>query len=122
MQYAKHTTIQNHPYTNRDDGIVEEKSIAEQHDINPSRASLIQQIIYTLYGILAALLITRFALALLGANPFNSFANFIYTLSHPFVAPFQSLFGESAIAYKTTRFEFDTLFTILIILQIVYSR
>jgi hypothetical protein len=66
------------------------------------------RIIWYIAGVLLVLLAFRFVLALLGANPNNGFANFIYTASHPFVAPFFSLFGYS-LRYGVTRFETFTL-------------
>lgn len=51
------------------------------------------QVIYYLTGALAVLLLLRILLRLFGANPDNQFAEFIYNLSKPFVAPFNNLFG-----------------------------
>jgi hypothetical protein len=50
------------------------------------------QIIYILFGVLEALLIIRFALKLLGANPAAAFSSFIYGLTEVFVAPFEGVF------------------------------
>ncbi len=58
-----------------------------------SGSTLAARIIWYIAGVLLILLAFRFILALLGANPSNGFANFIYSVSHPFVAPFFSLFG-----------------------------
>jgi uncharacterized protein YggT (Ycf19 family) len=51
------------------------------------------RIVWFVTGALLVLLGFRFVLSLLGANTTNSFASFIYNLSHPFVAPFFSLFS-----------------------------
>ena len=51
------------------------------------------RVVWFIAGILLTLLGLRFLLALLGANQDNGFANFIYSASHPFVAPFFSLFN-----------------------------
>jgi YggT family protein len=72
-------------------------------------ASVVERIVWLVAGILLALLAFRFVLALLGANPNNSFANFIYTTSHPFVAPFFNLFRYNYINDGIGRFEFFTL-------------
>lgn len=69
---------------------------------------LLARIIWYLGGILLVLLAFRFVLALLGANPGNPFAHFIYTTSRPFVAPFFSLFSYH-IRYGVSRFEIYTL-------------
>ncbi|MGF1481003.1 MAG: YggT family protein [Cyanophyceae cyanobacterium] len=53
----------------------------------------IVSIIYYLTGALEILLLLRVLLRLFGANPENTFAQVIYSLSAPFVAPFANLFG-----------------------------
>src|SRR4051794_7726887 len=52
-----------------------------------------ERAVWLVAGIILAILGLRFVLALLGANTTNAFANFIYNVSHPFVAPFFSLFS-----------------------------
>src|SRR5579871_60661 len=59
----------------------------------PSARGMVGRVIWFIAGILLVLLAFRFALALLGANTSNAFANFIFNTSHPFVAPFFSLFS-----------------------------
>lgn len=53
-------------------------------------------VIYILFALLEILLAFRFFLKLLAANPDASFAQAIYALSAPFVAPFQAVFGQPA--------------------------
>ncbi len=48
--------------------------------------------LYWLAGMLEILLVMRFLLRLLGANPQNGFARLINDLSAPFIAPFSTLF------------------------------
>jgi YggT family protein len=55
----------------------------------------VQNTIYLLFGILEGLLGIRFVLELLGANPAAGFAQFIYTITNPFLAPFAGLFGKT---------------------------
>jgi hypothetical protein len=55
------------------------------------------------------LLAFRFLLSLLGANESNSFAHFIYSVSHPFAAPFFGLFHYNSIQNGVSRFEIYTL-------------
>ena len=50
------------------------------------------QIIYTLGGIVEALIVIRIILELLAANPGAWFTNLIYTITDPLVAPFQGVF------------------------------
>jgi hypothetical protein len=53
------------------------------------------------------ILALRFLFVLLGANPDNAFANFIYSVSNPLVAPFFGLFNYSAVL-GVARFEVFT--------------
>lgn len=73
-----------------------------------SGPTILARIIWYITGVILVLLAFRFVFALLGANPANSFANFIYTVSHPFVAPFFSLFNYN-LRYGGSRFEIYTL-------------
>lgn len=50
--------------------------------------SLAARIVYMLSSVLIGLLTVRVALSLLGANKGNAFADFIYGVTAPFVAPF----------------------------------
>ena len=75
-----------------------------------SRSSVAVNIIWYITGLLEILLAFRFFLALFGANPANGFANFIYSVSHPFVAPFFGLFNyNSTYTSGVSRFEGYTL-------------
>jgi succinate dehydrogenase hydrophobic anchor subunit len=76
--------------------------------VEARREPLAERIVWMIAGVLLTLLAFRFVLALLGANPNNAFANFIYSVSHPFVAPFFSLFGYD-LRYGISRFETFTL-------------
>jgi YggT family protein len=55
----------------------------------------IQGGIYLLFGVLGGLLAIRFFLALLGANPAAGFAQVVYRITKPFLAPFVGLFGTA---------------------------
>lgn len=78
-----------------------------QHSTDESLTRL-QRLAYTLAGLLNGLLAIRFVLSLLGANRLNTFADFVYTITGPFVAPFRGLFGVSA-TFGPSRFELETL-------------
>ena len=54
------------------------------------------QVIWYLLAIIEILLVFRFTLEIAGANPYSGFANFIYSLSYPFVYPFRGVFGTIA--------------------------
>jgi uncharacterized protein YggT (Ycf19 family) len=83
--------------------------VQDNHVIN-----IVSRIIWLAAGIILLLLAFRFILSLLGANPANSFANFIYNTSHPFVAPFFGLFNYNNIQYGVSRFEVYTLVAMLV--------
>ena len=75
--------------------------------------NLVARIVLYIACILLVLLGFRFILALLGANSSNSFANFIYKTSHPFVSPFFSLFSYKQ-NYGVSHFEIYTLVAIVV--------
>jgi uncharacterized protein YggT (Ycf19 family) len=52
------------------------------------------QLIYWIFGLIEALILIRFVLKALGANPSAGFAQFIYGITAPLVAPFINLFGN----------------------------
>lgn len=93
-----------------DDEVVEKRVDVTHEDRGILR---LQNIVYTLVGVLEALLGIRLLLALFGANPSNAFANFIYDVSQPFVAPFQGLFNYT-FEGGVSRFEIETLVAMIV--------
>lgn len=79
-----------------------------------SATSQTKRIIGYVFGVLETLLAIRFFLMLFGANPSNGFANFVYTLSKPFVVPFQGIFGKPLLG--VSQFE-----TSVIVAMVVYA-
>jgi YggT family protein len=77
-------------------------------------ANVAERIVWLVAGIIMALLGLRFVFALLGANPNNAFAHFIYSASHPFVVPFFNLFNYNYINNGIGRIEIFTLVAILV--------
>jgi len=78
------------------------------------------RVVWYIAGILIGLLAIRFLLALLGANPTNAFANFIYSITYPFVAPFFSLFSYN-FRYGISHFEAYTLVAMAVYALIAYA-
>jgi len=72
----------------------------------------IQNGIYLLFGILEALLGIRFVLGVLGANPTAGFAQFIYGITGPFIAPFVGLFGKPR--FQGSVFDWNVLVAMLV--------
>ena len=58
----------------------------------------ITRTIYLLFGLIEALLVIRFVLKALGANAEAGFAQFVYGITSPLVAPFVGLFGTPQAA------------------------
>jgi hypothetical protein len=56
----------------------------------------ITQLVYWVFGLIEGLIAIRFVLRALGANPSAGFAQFIYGITGPLVAPFYGLFGNPA--------------------------
>ena len=57
-------------------------------------AHRVQQMFWWIFGLIEGLIAIRFVLKALGANPQAGFAEFIYGLTAPLVAPFVGLFGS----------------------------
>lgn len=65
------------------------------------------KLIWYIFYVIETLLLLRFVLKLLAANPGAGFTQFIYSLSSVFVAPFRFVFGNNAIGGSV--FEWSTL-------------
>lgn len=72
------------------------------------------QIIWYIVSLVEVLLLFRIILKALGANPASGFASFIYTITTPFTAPFNGIFGVSVTGNSV--FEWST-----IIAGVVYA-
>lgn len=70
------------------------------------------QIVWYILNVVEALLLFRFILKLLGANPAAGFSQFIYGVTYPFAEPFVSVFRTSRVAGAT--FEWTTLLAMLV--------
>jgi hypothetical protein len=85
----------------------------------PDKSTLASRIIYLIGGILLALLGIRVLLSLLGANRTNGFADLIYGITYPFVAPFFGLFGYE-VEYGQSRLEIETIVAMLVYGLLIY--
>jgi hypothetical protein len=79
----------------------------------------VTQVIWLLLGILETTLALRFLFKLIGVNPANAFASFLYGFTDFFVAPFASLTG--APAAEGMVFEFTTLIAMIVYALIFYA-
>ena len=65
----------------------------DPYDARRQTAYRATQLIYWVFGLIEGLILVRFVLKALGANPDAGFAAFIYGITAPLVLPFQNLFG-----------------------------
>ncbi len=70
------------------------------------------QIVWYILGVLEALLVFRFVLKFLAANPGAGFTTFIYTVTYPFAAPFLAVFKSSRV--EGSIFEWTTLLAMFV--------
>jgi hypothetical protein len=70
------------------------------------------QSVWSIFGLLEALLAFRFVLKLLAANPAAGFSSFIYNVSYPLAAPFLNVFHATKV--EGSVFEWTTLLAMLV--------
>lgn len=70
------------------------------------------QVVWYVVSIVEGILVIRFVLKLLQANPEAFFTSFIYRVSNIFVSPFVSVFQNTNVA--TSVFEWTTLVSMLV--------
>ncbi len=87
---------------------------AVSHESRDEHVNRGVRIVWFLVGIVVALLLLRFILALLGANLENAFASFIYALSEPFVFGFRGLLQVGQFQAGVSRLELETLIAALV--------
>ncbi len=90
---------------------VEKQSIS--HRSNDESVVKVEKVVYLIYGVLAGLLAIRFVFSLLGANRSNAFADFIYTMTGPMVAPFRGLFNIDT-TYGVSRFDIESVVAVIV--------
>lgn len=90
------------------DTVHKDNVVTDEHTM-----TVIERVIYYIGGFIMAIIALRILLSLLGANQENAFANLIYTISYPFVAPFFGLFNYD-MEYGVSRFEFESLVAIAV--------
>lgn len=86
-----------------------------ERTVEPSPLGVVRNVIYIIFYVLEALLLIRFLLSLFGANRLNGFANFIYSITSPFVAPFRGLFSvNTVLGNGVGRFEYETIVAMIV--------
>lgn len=97
--------------------ILKQKTQVSSPEVEEQQAAFtFTNLVYYLAGILETLLIFRFALKVLGANPGSWFVSFIYTISSVFEYPFRGIFSAAVNEGIETRsvFEPSTLVAIFV--------
>jgi len=74
---------------------------------------MLKRVVYYLGGVIIVLILVRFMLLLFGANPSNSFVDFIYNLSGVFVWPFYGIFNYQP-SYGSSTLEVSSIVAIVI--------
>ena len=85
-------------------------------------SNIVQRIIYTIFGVISAVLAFRLIFKLLGANPENVFVRGIYAFTQPIVGIFEGIFSSATIngAETTASFEPSTLIAMVVIALITW--
>lgn len=94
------------------DRVIEEERVTATPYREDVAIGRVQRLIYTLVGILDALLILRVLLSLVAANAANPIAHFVYSVTAPFIAPFRGLLNIHPHV-GVVRFEFETIIAIV---------
>ncbi len=84
-----------------------------------SAAVIIQNLIWVLFGIIEVLLLIRFFLRLLAANPAAPFTTFIYNVTNVLIAPFALVFPKAQTGGSV--FELSTLLAMVIYALIAWG-
>jgi YggT family protein len=72
-----------------------ETNVSDPYSGRRAMSIKLTQAIYLIFGVIEVLLLIRFALKALGANAETGFAQLMYAVTGPLVAPFLGLFGTS---------------------------
>lgn len=89
-----------------------------QTESTPDTKITAQNIIWYILGFVEIVIGLRFVLKLLGANPENSFVEFVYNVSGVLTAPFDTIFGVA----KTTAGQTQSVFEpSILVAAIVYA-
>lgn len=106
-------------YVERDDTMRNrrDRRLIRDEDVRPLYRGT--QIVWYIFWILETLLVLRFLMRLLGANPDAGFTDFIYRLTAPFVAPFVYVFPSTTV--DGGMLEWGTLLSLLVYWLIAFA-
>ncbi|MDB5182645.1 MAG: rane protein involved in colicin uptake [Candidatus Saccharibacteria bacterium] len=109
--------IHGHEVQSADDRLIHRDSrITSSHYVHRSMTDvfggLVTRVVYMASFVVTVLLSLRFLLSIVGANPANIIANFIYNASSALVTPFVGLFNYQP-HYGISRFDFESLIALV---------
>ena len=92
-----------------------ERTVVSGPAYTPTEYTLgkVTQILNYILGVFEALMLLRFVLRFIGANPANAFAQLVYGLTEPMVALFNNLIPNPAVAGTNIVIEITTLIAML---------
>ena len=110
-----HTTVTTQPAPVVDNTVVRERTVVSTPAYSSTEYTLakITQIMNYILGLFEALMLLRFVLRFIGANPANAFAQLVYGLTEPMVALFNNLIPNPAVAGTNIVIEITTLVAML---------
>ncbi|MCW5853171.1 MAG: YggT family protein [Anaerolineae bacterium] len=110
-----HTTVTTHPAPVVDNTVVRERTVVSGPAYTTTEYTLgkVTQIMNYILGVFEALMLLRFVLRFIGANPTNAFAQLIYGLTEPMAALFNNLIPNPAVAGSNIVIEITTLIAML---------
>jgi uncharacterized protein YggT (Ycf19 family) len=79
------------------------------------------KIVWLIVVIILLLLAIRVGFSLIGANPDNQFASFIYAITTPLIEPFRGLLQVGEYRIGVARFEFETLVAMFVYLMVGWA-
>jgi hypothetical protein len=121
-RYVEERYVESAPYV--DPAPVRERYVEERYSARtPARdkrytLARLARLIYFIFGVIESLIAIRAVLRLLGANNIG-FANLIYSITYPFVAPFIGLFNDPELGRSV--FELGSLLAIIVYALIAYA-
>ena len=110
-----YTTVTAQPAPVVDNTVVRERTVVSGPTYTPTEYTLgkVGQILNYVLGVFEALMLLRFVLRFIGANPANAFAQLVYGLTEPMVALFNNLIPNPAVAGSNIVIEMTTLIAML---------
>lgn len=99
--------------TSQDEGLNEAGAPTQQQtrrvdtEVSGDRRTTAANAVWYVVGFFEILLVFRFVLKLLGANPASGFVDFIYTVSGVLTAPFDNIFGVTNSTTDTVQSVFE---------------